>query len=269
MRLFRGNRRAVYIATGALMTTLVVTSGSLLTFMLISPEIEKSKDRNDLDVARNVLLMLDAKMRELLTKGPNSTSIFGLSFADGEIVTDPRIDVMEYVIKTKVSYDPGSSSNLIVEKNDETDVLSLRSVLPFDIVTGNTKVPAGKYMVKLTFAKERRFRISTWELYKNTTFEGTVESTTDSYYTAYLSEYEQDVDINQNGEKYDSWMMYLSDPNEDFVFDTVAIHDGNGEMIALLHEGDSIRLNGIPLMVYRVRERFVVFRYAQIRMEVR
>jgi hypothetical protein len=268
MRIFQ-DRRALYIATGALLTTFVVTSGSLLTFLLVTPEIEKSKDRNNLDVARNVLLSLDSQLRELLYKGPNSSSIFGLSFAKGEIRTDPLTDVMSYSIKTRVTYDPGSTSTLEADINENTGVLTLRSVLPLDLVTGNTKIPAGSYVVRLTFLREARFRIGDWELHKNTTIPGTVNSSTDNYYQSQLSEYDFDLDINRDGDKNDIWMLYLSDPDEDFVFDTVAIHGGNGEMITLLQEGDSIRLNGVPFMVYRVRERYVVFRYAQIRMEVR
>jgi len=269
MRSIFEDRRAVYIATGALLTTFVVTSGSLLTFLLISPEIEKSKDRNNLDVARNALMTLDSELRELLGKGPNSSSIFSLSFAKGEIRTDPQNDLMSYSIKTKVTYDPGSTSTLEAEINGETEVLTLRSVLPFDIVTGNTKIKPGSYVVKLTFLREVRFRVNSWELYQNTTIPNTINSSTGNYYQSQLSEYDYDLDINSDGDKHDIWMLYLSDPDEDFVFDTVAIHNGNGDMIGLLQEGDSIRLNGVPLMVYKVRERYVVFRYAQIRMEVR
>jgi hypothetical protein len=176
---------------------------------------------------------------------------------------------MSYSIKTRVTYDPGSTSTLEADINENTEVLTLRSVLPLDLVTGNTKIPAGSYVVKLTFLREARFRVGDWELYKNTTIPDTVDSSTDNYYQSQLSEYDFDLDINRDGDKHDIWMLYLSDPDEDFVFDTVAIHGGNGEMIALLQEGDSIRLNGVPFMVYRVRERYVVFRYAQIRMEVR
>jgi len=262
------DRRAVYIATGALLTTLVVTSGSLLTYFLITPQIKRGVDRNNLDVVRNALTDLDTHIKGLLARGPNSTSIFTMTLPEGIVRADPQQDLLSYSIKTKISYDPGSTSSLSATKTGD-DILTMRTSLPVDLVTRNTKILPGKYTVKLTFEKEVRIRISNWTLYKNTTFAGTVSSSTNNYYVSTLKEASRGLDINRDGDKNDTWILYLSDPNEDYVFDSVAIHDSNGDHIKTVKEGDSIRLGDVPLMVYRVRERYVVLRYARIRMELK
>lgn len=267
MRIF-GNKRGVYIATGALLTTLVVTSGSLLTYFLITPEIEKGVDRNSLDVVRNALRGLDTHIRELLAKSTNSASIFKMTLPKGTITANPQTDTLTFSVKTQVDYDPGSTSTLMVAKTDN-DILSIESQLPVDLVTRYTTIKPGDYIITLTFEKEVRIRMANWTLHKNTTFTGTVSSTTSNYYLSSLSESAYGFDLNRDGDRNDTWLLYMSDPNEDYVFDTVAIHESWGDLIATLEEGDSFRLGGIPLMVYRVRERYVVFRYARIRMEVR
>ena len=76
-------------------------------------------------------------------------------------------------------------------------------------------------------------------------------------------------DLNRDGDRKDYWILYLSDPNEQYVFDTFAIHEPDGTPVQVLEEGDCVRLGDLPLMVYRVRERFVVLRYARIRMDVK
>lgn len=262
------DRRAIYIVTGALLTTLVVTTGSLMTYFLIQPQIKKGVDRNNLDVVRNALTDLDLHIRGLLAKGPNTTSIFSMTLPEGVVRADPKEDILSYSIKTKVSYDPGSTSSLSATKT-ANDLLTMRSSLPVDLVTKNTKIMPGQYIVKLTFEKEVRIRISNWTLYKNTTFPGTVSSTTHNYYVSVLKESSRGADINRDGDKNDTWTLYLSDPDEDYVFDSVAIHDSNGDQIKTVKEGDALRLGDVPLMVYRVRERYVVLRYARIRMELK
>ena len=267
LRWFRRNRRAIYVVSGALLTTLVVTAGSILTYTLITPQIQKGKDRNNLDVVRNVLTGLDSSILALLANGPNSSRIMRLNIPKGIITTDPRTDALAYSIRTKVGYDPGSTSVLQVQRDDK--VLTIKIDLPVDLITRYTKISPGQHVVSLTFEKQKWFRISNWTLYKNTSFAGTVNSTTGSYYVTILNESKLGFDLNRDGDRKDSWILYLSDPNEKYVFDTFAIHQSDGTLIRILHEGDSFRLGDVPLMVYRVRERFVVLRYARIRMDVK
>ncbi len=262
-----GNRRGIYLVSGVLLMTLVVTSGSLLTYALISPEIQKAKDRNNLDLMRNVLRNMDTNIRELLISGPNSSVIFRASISHGMLAADPVQDALAYTVKTEVSYDPGSTSNLLVTIQD--GILTMASELPVDLVTQNTRIRPGLYTVILTFERESRIRIDSWTLNKNTTIPGTVGSTTGSYYVSELNESIYGVDINGNGATNDVWTLYMSDPNEEYVFDRVGIHDSTGTLIEIVGEGDTAKLNGVPLMVYRVRERYVVLRYARIRMEVK
>jgi hypothetical protein len=276
------SNRGLYVAAGALLTTAVLTAGSLLTFLVISPQIEKGKDRTNLDVVKNVLLDLDANIRELLAKSPNSTRIFTVLIPKGELRADPDVDLISYSIKTTVDYDTADTSTLQTERNQQNDVLTIRDVLPVDLVTRNTKIRPGRYVVSLTFEREAKLNVSDWKLHRNATFNGTVSSTTGSYYEAQLREDTSGRDINLDGDTDDHWILCLSDPNEGYVFDTVAIHsstDPHGfslsstealgySPIGIVEEGDSLRLDGVPLIVYRVRERYVVFRYAMIRMDL-
>ena len=279
--LFRSNR-GIYVAAGALLTTAVLTAGSLLTFLVINPQIEKGKDRANLDVVKNVLLDLDANIRDLLTKSPNSNRIFTVLLPKGELRADPDADMISYSIKTSVDYDTGDTSTLQTEKNQQNDVLTIRDILPVDLVTRNTRIRPGRYVVSLTFEREAKLNVSDWKLHRNASFNGTVSSTTGSYYEGQLREDSSGQDINLDGDKDDHWILCLSDPNEDYVFDTVAIHsstDPHGfslsstealgySPIDIVGEGEFFRLDGVPLIVYRVKERYVVFRYAMIRMEL-
>ena len=264
---FRRNRRATYVVSGALLTTLVVTAGSILTYTLITPQIQKGKDRNNLDVVRNVLRNLDSNIRGLLANGPNSSKILRLTIPKGIITTNPRTDVVAYSLQTKVKYDPGSTSTLEVERTDK--LLTIRTDLPVDLVTRYSKIMPGQHVVTLTFEKERWFAVSNWTLHRNASFSGTVNSTTGSYYVSVLNESKVAFDMNRDGDRKDYWILYLSDPNEQYVFDTFAIHEPDGTLVQVLEEGDCVRLGDLPLMVYRVRERFVVLRYARIRMDVK
>jgi hypothetical protein len=96
-----------------------------------------------------------------------------------------------------------------------------------------------------------------------------VNSTTGSYYLSRLNESTNGVDLNRDGDEVDYWLLYLSDPDEEYVFSSVAIHQPDGTLVEVLEEGDSFRLEGVPLTVYQVRERYVVLRYARIRMVLR
>ncbi len=267
MRIFEG-KRGIYVVSGALLTTFVVTSGTLLTYLLITPEIQKGKDRTALDVVRNALRDLDTHIIELLAEGRNSTSVFTMVLPKGVLYVSPDKDTLAYSVKTRVSYNPGSTSKLTAQKTSG-NLLTIGSQLPVDLVTKYTTIRPGTYTVQLSFEKEAIFRVSNWTLYKNATFNGTVASKTKNYYISKLSEASYGSDLNRDGDKIDYWTLYLSDPNEAFVFDTVAVHNSDGTLVRMLKEDDSFRLNSVPLMVYRVRERYVVFRYAMIGMELR
>ncbi len=267
MNIFR-DHRAVYIVTGALLTTLVVTAGSILTYTLIAPEIEKRKDENNLDLAKDSLMDLNSHVMDLLAKGPKSTAIFTMVVPGGDISVDEDQNSVSYLTRTKVDYNPGSKSTLSVSRSTK-DTLSMDSSLPVDLVSRYDNIKPGQYTVVLSFEKERLFRIEDWTLHKNTTFAGTVSSSTSNYYTSRLNETAIDWDINRDGDKNDVWRLYLSDPNEDYIFDSVAIHDAGGNLLEVLEEGDNFQLGSIPIMVYRVRERYVVFRYAQMKMVVK
>ena len=268
--------RSLYVVTGALLMTFVLTAGSILTYTLIVPEIEKGKDRNSLAVVRNVLRDLDTQIRELLSQEPDSSRIFSMDLPKGQIRTSPTQDTVSYFVKTRVSYDPGSTSTLTVSK-DENNVLTIVSQLPVDLVTAYTRVEAGSYTVSLIFEAEETLRIANWTLQKNTTYPGSVASATSNYYTSKIAESAFGIDLNRDGDTVDQWLLYLSDPNEDYVFDSFAIHNPDnsrirnpdGSLVPVLQEGDSFRLDGIPLMVFTVRERYVVLRYARIRMDVK
>jgi len=263
----RDDRRAIYVATGALLLAFVVTSGSILTYALISPEIEKEKDRNNLALVRNALRALDTNIRELLNWRPNATRIFTITIPKGTLTVDPVADQFVYVGDSRVSYDPGSTSSLEVAKDRKT--VTITSNLPVDLVTKNTKIKAGSFVVKLSFEKESIFRVENWTLIKTGPIPGTVGTSSSHYYYSKMEESAYGTDINRDGDTADSWILYLSDPGEQYVFDTVAIHEADTTLIKVLKEGDSFELNGIPFMVYRVREKHVAFRYARIGMEVR
>jgi len=145
----------------------------------------------------------------------------------------------------------------------------MTSNLPVDLVTKNTKIKPGEYVVTLTFEKESFFRLDKWSLIKTALIPGTVNTTSGNYYLSQMNESVYGVDINRDGDVTDCWKLYVSDPSEQYVFDTVAIHESDGTLIKVLKEGQGFELNGVPLMVYRVREKYVVFRYARIRMQVR
>lgn len=266
MRIF-DSRRAIYAATGALLLTFVVTSGSILTYAIISPEIEKGKDRNNLDLVRNVLRTLDTNIRELLNQRPNATSIFRIITAKGTLIINPVSDQVTYSVGSRVSYDPGSTSSLEVAKDQ--NMLTITSNLPVDLVTKNTKIKPGEYVVRLTFEKESFFRIDSWTLIKTALIPGTVNTTSKNYYFSQMNESAYGIDMNRDGDATDSWILYVSDPSEQYVFDTVAVHESDGTLIKVVKEGQGFELNEVPLMVYRVREKYVVFRYARIRMEVK
>jgi hypothetical protein len=262
------NTRSLYVVSGVLLMMFVLTTGSILTYTLIASEIEKGKDRNHLDIVRNLLRDLDTRIRELLSKRVDSSSIFEMNLPKGEIRTSPSQDVVSYSVKTKVSYDPGSTSTLTVSTN-ENGVLTIASSLNVDLVTAYTRIDPGRYTVSLNLEADDRVRVANWTLQKNTTYPGTVTSSTNNYYTSKMEESDHGIDLNQDGDTADYWLLYLSDPHDDYVFDSVAIHDKDGVRIGVLQEGDSFRLDGIPLTVLSVRERYVVLRYARIRMDVR
>lgn len=264
-------KRGIYVITGALLTTFVVTSGTLLTYLLITPEIQKGKDRTALDAVRNSLRDLDTRMAELLADGVNSTSIFTMVLPNGVLKFSPDNDTLAYSVKTRVNYNPGSTSKLttLTARRSTGHLLTVESQLPVDLDTRYTAIRPGTYVVELTFEKESILTIDKWTLDRNATY-GVLASKTNNYYISKLSEATHASDLNSLGVNTDSWMLYLSDPNEAFVFDTVAVHNTDSNRTFVLGEDESFRLSPtVPLMVYRVRERYVVFRYAMIRMELR
>ncbi len=265
-----GNRRAIYVVSGVLLMTLVLTVGSILTYAFIVPEIEKGKDRNSLDIVRNGLREMETQIRELLAKGPGSSNIFEINLPEGELRIDPKKDKVTYSIRTRVSYDPGSTSRLNVSVG-ENNVLTMWSNLTVDLETMYTRIDPGRHTVVMRFEEEVRMVIDEWTLEKNMTGPS-VASRTSNHYTSMLDESIEGIDLDGDADTADRWLLYLSDPNEDYVFDTFAIHDSDGNPISKLEEleeGDSFRLEGTPLTVFRVRERYVVLRYARIRMEVK
>jgi len=267
MRLFR-DRRAVYIVTGALLTTFVVTAGSLLTFALIAPEIEKRKDENNLDIVKGSLEDFNTQLRELIGEEPNKTTIFTMYLPDGDVSVSPQGDSLSYRTRTKVRYNPGGTSWITVRWGAR-DTLTMDTTLPVDLVSNYEDIKPGRYTVLLNFEEERRYTVNDWTLHKNTTFLATVSSTTSNYYTSSLNESKEGFDINLDGDQDDVWKLYLSDPNEDYIFDTVAVHGSGNTLLAMVTEGDTFELGSTPIMVYRVRERYVVFRYARVRMVVK
>jgi hypothetical protein len=260
-------KRGVHTVTAGLLTFLVVVSVSLATFYMVSAEIEKGKQRRNVDVLRESMLTLYAKAKGLRTRKEGYIETFSLSIPAGTLRIDPRLDLANLTVSTKYDHDPRSTDVLNVTILPSGGVKMVMR-LPVDLVTTNTVIDQGQHSIGLKVEKVGIITMGNWTLNANGTTPQGVSTVTGNYYSTSLDEEFRGFDLNGDGDQDDTWNLYICDPGEEFVFDTAVLHDSADDLVGVIQEGDTFRLGGRPFTATTVRERKVVLRYVRLRLTV-
>jgi hypothetical protein len=264
--MLRGNR-AIHTVTAGLLTFLVVVSISLATFYMVSAEIERGKQRRDVDVLRESMLMLYAKAKGLQTRKEGYLETFSLSIPAGTLHINPRLDLVNLTVTTKYNHDPGGTDVLNITVLPSGGVKMVMR-LPVDLVTSNTVIDQGQHSIGLKVEKVGIISMGNWTLNANGTAPQGVSTVTGNYYSTSLDEAPYGFDLNGDGDEADSWYIYICDPGEEFVFDTAVLHDSDDNLVGILNEGDTFRLGDRPFTATTVKERKVVLRYVRARLSI-
>ena len=259
--------RGVHIVTASLLTFLVLVSVSFAAYFMVSAAIEKGKQRGDVDVLKDSMVNLYSKAKGLQTRREGHTETFTLAIPAGTLRISPPRDLANLTVITKYNHDPGGTSFLHVASLPNGGVI-MTMRLPVDVVTSNTVIDEGHHPLSVKVEVAKSFDIGNWTLHANGTMPDGVSSVTGNWYSTALAEPSLDFDLNGDGDRDDAWYLYISDPSEEYVFDTAVVHDSGGNLIVVLHEEDTFRLGGRPLTATTIRERKLVLRYVRVRLSV-
>jgi len=260
-------KRGVHIVTAGLLSFLVVVSISIATYYLVSTEIERTKQGNNVDLLRNSMLTLYSRTKGILAEREGHLETFSLSIPAGTLRIEPVMDLVNLTVVTDRPYNPGGTDYLNVTELPGGGIAMTMS-LPADAVTQNTMVGEGLYTVSLVLESVKNLVIDNWTLNTNGSAPTGVSTVSGNWYSSVLTESPHGVDLNGDGDGGDLWYIYVSDPGEEYVFDTAVLHDSLGNPLETVLEGDTFRLGVRPLAVTTVRERKVVFRYMRVRITV-
>jgi len=260
-------KRGVHIVTAGLLTFLVVVSISIATYYLVSTEIERTKQGRNVDLLRDSMLTLYSRARGIRVEREGHVETFSLSIPAGTLRIDPDLDLVNLTVVTDRPYNPGGTDYLNV-----TDLpgggVAMTMRLPVDAVTQNTRVGEGRYTASLVVEAVKNLVIGNWTLNTNVSAPTGVSTASGNWYSSVLPEATHGVDLNGDGDRGDLWYVYVSDPGEEYVFDTAVLHDSLGNPLETVLEGDTFRLGVRPLAATTVRERKVVFRYVRVSITV-